>query len=192
MDEVYARVARDLERVKKSVQALAEGEDAPVAQWSAEQLRTWTARPLDHEGREMAPEHHAGVGVEVEFRDFAVLSTWLREHTTLTEAFRVGHVSWHLTDERRDELMRQVRADAVRDAAERAQLYADALDLGAVSPVAIADPGMLTPTRGDGDFGGIHAAPMARAAAPGYATEVELVPRDIEITASVEARFVVG
>ncbi len=87
--------------------------------------------------------HHASVGIEVKFRDFAALSRWVGQHVANTDGFRVSHVEWALTSKRRTELQRQVRTRAVEDAVLRAQQYADALGLGKIRPVAIADAGML-------------------------------------------------
>lgn len=131
--------------------------------------------------------HHAEVRVGVKFRDFAALSRWVAESTSQTASFRVSGVEWTLTTDRRDELLRRVRTQAVQDAVGRAQQYADALGLGAVRPVAIADTGMLGPglQRGRGHEIGLMASPAS-------APEVELVPEDITVSATVDARFVAG
>jgi hypothetical protein len=112
------------------------------------------------------------------------------EHIGNTDGFRVSHVEWALTSKRRDELIGQVRTQAVRDAAARAQQYADALGLGKISPVAIADAGMLgvglRPEDGDG-IGYLRAGLVGS----GGATDVELLPEDIEVSTAIDARFVV-
>lgn len=135
--------------------------------------------------------HHAGVNVEVKFRDFAALSAWVAKHVGNTEGLHVTFIKWALTVKRRDELIRQVRERAVHDAVARAQLYADALGLAEISPVAIADAGMLVAdvSRGGG-FDQISAMPRAASEQSGRGFCVELVPQDIEVTASVDARFV--
>jgi uncharacterized protein YggE len=76
----------------------------------------------------------------------------------------------------------------VRDAVTRAQAYADALGLGAIRPVAVADAGMLgaQPETGPG------AAYMRAAAVGGGTADVELVPEHIEVSAEVDARFLAG
>lgn len=143
MEPVYTRVARDLDVVQKSVAELKNGDDAAVTWWSAERLRTWSTRPWNQDGKQLPLVHHASVNIEVKFRDFAALSAWVGEHVTNTEGFQLTNIRWALTAKRRDELIRQVREQAVHDALERAQLYADTLGLGKISPVAIADAGML-------------------------------------------------
>jgi uncharacterized protein YggE len=76
----------------------------------------------------------------------------------------------------------------VQDAARRAQEYADALGLGKVRPVAIADAGMLggglRPMAGGG------AEYMRMASAKDSGGELELSPEDIEVSVEVDARFV--
>jgi uncharacterized protein len=189
MEPVYDKVARDLESVKSSIIPLEGGEHGAVTWWSAEQLRTWSNRPWNKDGKRLPLVHHASVAVEVKFRDFAALSRWVSEHTANTEGFRVSNVEWALTVDRRDALLKDVRTRAVEDAVRRAQQYSDALGLGKVRPVAIADAGML----------GAHLNAQAgqgtafvRAASAGAVAEVELVPEHIEVAAAVDARFVVG
>jgi uncharacterized protein len=189
MEVVYDRVALDLEAVKTSVAGLKSGEHAPVTWWSAEQLRTWSERPRNKDGEQLPVVHHASVGVEVKFRDFAALSRWVGEHVMNTEGFRVSGVDWALTSKRRDEMFKQARTWAVRDAATRAQLYADALGLGRVSPVAIADAGMLGAALHP--EGGHGVGQLRAVSGPSGGGDVELVPEDIEVSAAVDARFVV-
>ncbi len=156
--------------------------------WSAEQLRTWSTRPWNKDGVQLPLVHHASVGIEVKFRDFSALSRWVGQHVSSTDGFRVDRVEWALTSKRRTELQRQVRTRAVEDAVIRAQQYADALGLGRIRPVAIADAGMLGDNlRPEGGGGGIA---LRSAAAPGGGPDVELVPEDIEVSAAVDARFV--
>lgn len=186
MQPVYDRTARDLAAVKESVIAL-HTDDGPVTWWSAQDLRTWSSRPWNQDGKQLPLVYHAQVRVDVRFRDFTALSRWVAQHTNETEGFGVGRVEWTLTDDRRKELLRQVRTEAVQDAARRAQQYADALDLGAVRPVAIADAGML----GSGMARG-RSAEMDLMAAPGSAPDVELAPDEIKVSAAVDARFVAG
>jgi hypothetical protein len=189
MEPVYDRVARDLEAVKTSVTPLKTGDHGPVTWWSAEQLRTWSTRPWNKDGVQLPLVHHASVDVEVKFRDFSSLSRWVSQHVANTDGFRVSHVEWALTSKRRTELQRQVRTRAVEDAVLRAQQYADALGLGRIRPVAIADAGMLGANlHPEGGSGGAY---LRSAGMPvGGAPDVELLPEDIQVSAAVDARFV--
>jgi uncharacterized protein YggE len=185
-ESVYDQVARDLETVKASVAPLHDAERGPVTRWSAEQLRTWSSRPWNQDGEQLPLVHHAGVDVAIKFLDFQALSRWVGEHVAGTEGFAVSSVEWALTKRRHDELSREVRSAAVQDAVTRAQQYADALGLGQVEPVALSDVGML---RVEAPL--IHAMP-SRMSASRSAPDVELVPRDIEVSAEVDARFSAG
>lgn len=192
MEPVYRRVVRDLDVVQKSVASLKDGDSPTVTWWSAERLRTWSTQPWNQDGEQLPLVHHASVAIEVKFCDFAALSSWVGEHATNTEGFRVTHIEWALTAKRRDELTRQVREQAVHDAVARAQLYADVLGLGTIAPVAIADAGMLGanlyPDSSNGQLYTVARAGRGQAVQePGF----ELVPQDIEVAASVDARFVV-
>ncbi|PRC44719.1 SIMPL domain-containing protein, partial [Mycobacterium sp. ITM-2017-0098] len=176
-DWVYDQVARDLDVVKESILRLEDG-DGAVTRWSAAQLRTWSHRPRNDDGEQLPLIHDASIGVEVKFRDFTILSQWVGGHITGTEGFELSYVKWALTTKSRDELVTHVRTGAVREAAARAQLYADALDLGTVRPVAIADAGMLgaqAHSQGGDGIGPLHAAPGSSGGGP----DVDLVPEDI-------------
>lgn len=189
MDPVYRRVATDFETVKASVEALM---DASVTWWAADQLRTRSTRPWNTDGKQLPLVHHANVNLRVKFRDFAAMSTWIGGHVADIEGFRVERIAWALTEKRRIQLIRQVRERAVHDARDRAQLYADSLGLGTVVPVALADAGMLgAGVHPDGGVG--SGRPVTRSAMAGSdAAAVELVPQNIEVTASVDARFIAG
>ena len=190
MEPVYERVARDLEAVKATIAPLADP-DGAVTSWSAEQLRTWSNRPWNKDGRQLPLVHHVSVGVTVEFGDFTALSAWVGGHVASTEGFRVTNVEWTLTRAHREDLVLEVRNGAVQDAVTRAQQYADALGLGVIRPVAVADAGMLAGTSSStGGPGGPQLRAMAGIG--GAAPEVELMPQDIEVSVQVDARFVAG
>src|SRR5215218_5085002 len=189
MEPVYDRVARDLESVKATVTPLKTGDHGPVTWWSAEQLRTWSNRPWNKDGIQLPLVHHASVAVEVRFRDFASLSRWVCNHVANTQGFRVSHIEWALTSKRRKELQRQARTRAVEDAVAKAQEYAEALGLGAIRPLAIADAGMLGANLHphSGESAGYTRADAVMGAG---SADVELIPEDIEVSAAVDARFV--
>ena len=188
MQPVYERVVRDLEAVKVTVAELHDPKRGPVTWWSTKHVATWSHRPWNQEGKQLPLVHHASVGIEVKFRDFGALTRWVGRHAEHTAGFTLDGVEWALTEARKKELARDARARAVQDAATRAQEYADALGLGAVRPVALADAGML----GEGLHPQAQAAmAFARgAAAKDSGGELALSPDDIEVTAVVDARFV--
>lgn len=182
---VYEQLVAALDRVRDSIGPLT-GDDGAISEWSTQTVRTWADRPWHERGKRLPLVHHASVSAVVEFRDFGALSRWVGEHVEGTAGFTVSGVSWTLTEERRRAVERDVRARAVREAAGRAQEYADALDLGPVRPVAVADIGMLS------DPGPVGAAPMMAAVRDftESAPELGFEPEDIRVTAAVDARFV--
>ncbi len=191
MQPAYDRVVRDLEAVKSSIVEIHDPENGPVTWWSTQHVRTWANRPWNQDGKQLPLVHHASVGVHVKFRDFGVLARWVGGHVEHTAGFSVDGVDWALTERLRHQLARDVRARAVQDAAERAQEYADALELGLVRPVALADAGMLG--------SGLHpmvasteAAFMRGGAAQDSDAQLALSPDDIEVAAVVDGRFVAG
>jgi uncharacterized protein YggE len=188
LQPVFERVVQALEQVKASVGPLHDPERGPVTWWATQQIRTWAQRPWNKDGKQLPLVHHAAVGIEVKFRDFAALGRWVSEHVDRTHGFSLDGVTWALTEKRKQELVRQVRTRAVQDAAGRAQQYADAIGLGPVRPVAVADAGMLGaglhPELG-GPAGYARAASMSSTEAG-----LDLAPEDIEVAASVDARFV--
>ncbi|MGO1511394.1 MAG: SIMPL domain-containing protein [Actinomycetales bacterium] len=185
--KVYDAVVRSAGRVHASIAGIHDPAHGPVTWWSAQDVRTWAQRPWNKDGKQLPHVHHARTDLEVKFRDFGRLSTWLREMTSV-QGFVVDRVAWSLTEVRRAELVRQARTGAVADAREKAAAYAAALGLGDVRPLEVADAGMLgDERRAEGD----ESVPFARAAAFGGGGEpdLRLLPEDIEITARVDARF---
>jgi uncharacterized protein YggE len=185
IEPVYERAVRDLDAVKTTIEPLHDPDAGPVTWWSTQQLRTWANRPWNSEGKQLPLVHHASIGIQVKFSDFTALSRWVGTHITDTGGFSLSRIEWALTDQHRDELIADVHTRAVHDAVTRAQRYADALGLGPVRPVTIADAGMLgrEPQQHFAAPGAVRA--MAAAGAP----EVELAPADIKISVSVDARF---
>jgi len=188
---VYDGVVRALAAVSDSVAELHRPEAGPITWWSTTRIATWSRRPWNKDGKQLPLVHHASVGVKVKFSDFEALADWLRGHVGQTSGFHVERIEWALTELRKQGLTREVRARAVEDARSRAQEYADALDLGAVTPTEIADAGMLS---GRVSPESSATAAYARKGGPGGGGDADLalVPEDIEISAYVDARFVVG
>ncbi len=191
MQPVYDRVVHDLEAVKASITPLHDPDQGPVTWWSTRHVRTWSERPWNQDGKQLPLVHHAMVGVEVKFRDFAELARWVGRHAEHTGGFSLEGVEWALTEKRKQELTRQVRTRAVQDAASRAQEYADALGLGQVRPVALADAGMLSsglhPMAAGSEAAFMRAGKMADSDAT-----LALAPDDIEVAAVIDGRFVAG
>lgn len=183
-DEVYARTSAAHERLLAEVRGL-EASGA-LDTWSAGQLRVWSYRPWNNEGKQLPLVHQANADVEVTFSDLTRLGEWVGEAATANE-LTIGGVEWRLTDATRRRVQEAAQRGAVADALTKAQVYASALGLGAPTPVELADHGMLS----------TQPQPIApkvmamRAAADfgGGAPATEFAPAELVIEASVDARF---
>lgn len=184
-DDVVARTGTAHERLLAELREL-EASGA-LDTWSAGQLRIWSYRPWNSEGRQLPLVHQANADVEVIFTDLSRLGEWVGEASTASE-LTIGGVDWRLTDATRRRVQEAAQRGAVADAVTKARVYASALGLSEPTPVELADHGML----------GVQplaaAAPTAlvmRTAADGGggAPTTEFAPAQLVIEASVDARF---
>ena len=180
--ELAASFAADL-RSRLNPQA------GPVTWYSQEALSTWTEKPWNKDGKQLPPVFHAEIALEAKFSDLAVLAGWV-DHWASVEGVTLAGIEWTLTETSKREAIARVRANAVRAARDKAQAYADSLELGPVSPRQIADTGML----GDSPQAVVAAAASggfsARAAKAPSAGPAAIVPQDVRIAAAVDAQFV--
>ncbi|MCL8252975.1 SIMPL domain-containing protein [Aeromicrobium fastidiosum] len=155
-----------------------------VETWSSDQVRVFSHRPWDGDGRRGPAVHVARVQVRAEFTDFERLSSFL-DHWSSVDGVEVGGVVWDVSAKSRRVVEAEVRKAAVDDAVVKAQAYATAVRRGKVVAVQLADPGMLT---GPGEA---PAAPMAKAFAlsDGQGPELDLTPAEIVVRVEVDARF---
>ncbi|MFF0910327.1 SIMPL domain-containing protein [Microbacterium enclense] len=179
---VVERVQRHAETVQDGL--VAHQRSGEVSEWNSGRAAVWSERPWNSDGAQLPLVHHAGVDVSATFVDAAALSWWLGDVAESDEV-QVVAVEWGLTPDLRARIEREVAADAVRAAVERAQAYADALGEASIVPIEIADLGLL---------GGRPEQPQpfaARALAahadtgPGFS----LQPVDVVIATAVEGRF---
>lgn len=155
-----------------------------VVEWSSKRVSVWSERPWS-DGRRLAAVHHATVDVTATFDDTTVLSWWVGD-VAEREGVQIGNVEWQLTPATRVAVERDVASEAVGVAVERATAYAAALGLAAVTPLEVADVGLLVPHPESGpQHGMMRAGFMADAGAPG----LQFQPDDIVVAAAVEARF---
>lgn len=164
--------------------------DGPVVRWKSDRARIWSDRPWNTAGEQLPLVFHAAISITAEFSDVEALSRFV-ETASRTEHVGVGAIGWNLTESTRRELETQVRSDAVRAAVEKAKQFADAVGLHEVTPVAIADPGLLGDGgRGDDGNGGprMRGAMMAMGAAD-TTPQFDFTPGEIVVRAAVDARF---
>jgi uncharacterized protein len=183
-DDVYARTSTAHERLLAEVRAL-EASGA-LDSWSAGQLRLWSYRPWNSEGRQLPVVHQSSAEVEVVFTDLSRLGEWLGDAATAAD-LTVGGIDWRLSDATRRRLQESAQRAAVSDALAKAQVYASALGLGTPTPVELADHGMLTAQ----PIPSAQKAIMMLAAGDtrGGAPATEFAPAELVIEASVDARF---
>jgi len=160
-----------------------------VTDWSSQRVSVWANRPWNNEGKQLALVHYASVEIAATFTDFAALSWWISD-VAERDGVQVDNVTWRLTPATAKSMEADVAAQAVQVAVDRATAYASAIGLASLTPLEIADLGLLT----DASPGPAPAPKMMRAVAMGAmdsggAPAVELQPEDIVVTAAVEARF---
>jgi uncharacterized protein len=154
-----------------------------VVEFSSGRVSVWTERPWNTEGRQLPPVHHAALEISATFGDFDALSWWIGEIAD-TDEVQIADIRWELAPETRAAVEQDVAAEAVQVAVARARAYAEALGLDTVTPLEMADAGLLLPKPD-------AAAPkMMRAMAmDAGASGIALQPADIVVSAAVEARF---
>ena len=184
--QVHALTARAAAEVTETISALHVPDRGPVTWWSSDQLRVWAERPWNKDGKQLPLVHHAAISFQVKFSDFGRLGSWISD-VSAAPGVTVARIDWALTEGRRTEFTRQARERAVRDAHDKAQAYADSLELGSVRAIAIADPGMLgNRAVAQGPTMGLSSRAAAMSGGGG---DVRFVPEDIEVSARVDAIF---
>jgi uncharacterized protein YggE len=98
-----------------------------VTTWSSDQVRVFSHRPWDHEGKRLDVVHSARVQVVAEFTDFERLSGFL-DFWSGKDGIEVGYIAWDVTVKNRRAYESEVRKAAVEDAIAKAQVYANSVD----------------------------------------------------------------
>lgn len=177
--DLHARLSADAERYVTA---------GAATRWSADQLYVSTVQRYRRDSDVSETFQVAAAGVAVRFTDFAALSTWVTD-VGAVDGVVVDGVEWELTDERRREVEREVRAEAVRDAQDRAAGYATALGFATVEVAALYEPGLRPNTRPELDGGMPRYARMAAADHAGGGPMISMRPERIEVSATVTADF---
>lgn len=189
---VFERAVAAAGSLRTSIEALYDKTAGPVTWWSSENVRVWSERPWNNEGKQLAPVFHAAVDFTAKFKDFDALARWVETAATI-DAVTVGSISWDLTDATKTSATVEARSRAVKDAVAKAQVFAQSIGLGTVTAIALADPGML----GDPSGGGSGPSPMfARGAMKSQAYDsagapsLALKAEEIAVASVVDARFI--
>ncbi len=154
-----------------------------VQTWSSDQVRVFSHRPWDADGKRGAVVHVARVQVRAEFIDFERLSGFL-DYWSGIDGLEVDGIGWDVTTKNRRIYESEVRKSAVDDAVGKAQAYANAVRRGKVTAIQIADPGMLASPGQPEQVALFRAADVGGGGAP-----LGLTPEEIVIRVEVDARF---
>lgn len=187
--ERTAVVERTMGLAEPIRESIAERRDAgSVAEWTSKRLSVRAERPWNNQGKQLALVYHASVDFSATFIEASELSIWVSEISSW-DGVDVGWVNWHLTPQTRADIEREVASSAVGVAVQRAQAYAAALGLETVTPLEIADTGLISREQ-------TPAPQMMKARGAAFATTADAVgpsmeyePDDIVVSATVEARF---
>ncbi len=188
-DSVFAEAVAASESLRTHLPAAHESSGGPISEWSSDEVRVWTERHFTNDGSVAARLFHSRIEFRITFSDLGGLASWI-ESAVAIPAVSIDTISWDLTDATRDAATSTVREGAVRDAVARATAYSASLGLGAISPLAIADQGML-----DSGSSGGGVIPLARGAMQNVAyvsggmPGLELKPQAIAVASVVDARF---
>ncbi len=182
-EAVLDQAGRAADPVRRSLET---GVDAgTLIEWSSSRLSVRAERPWNSEGKRLAPVYHASIDFTATFDDFGLLSLWVTK-VSERDAVEIGHVDWRLTPETAAALERDAATEAIRVAVARAEAYAAALGRDVVTPVSVADQGLLQ--REESPRPMMRAAMFASDAAGGAGMDYQ--PSDIVVSATVEARFI--
>lgn len=184
--DAVERVLAEAERLRSALTARATAGN--LVDWASKRLATRSERPWHQEGEVLPLIHHASVDFSATFADASELSHFVSE-VSVSELIEVGWVQWDLTDETRASIEQQVATAAVTVAAARARAYADALGLSSVTPVEIADRGLISPSGPIAEMSMMKSAGSPMRASAASAPAMEFEPDDIEVSATIEARF---
>lgn len=186
-ESVFARAMATAGDIRELIVASHSPSTGPVTGWSSDSVQVWITTPWNADGVQLPGVFHSRLGFTVTFSDFEAMARWIEVVAALDGA-AVDGISWALTDARTTAATAEVRSRAVKDAVAKASVYAQSIGLGSVRAVALADPGML------GDLVGTSApsleSPSMRMMAAGSTPELSLTPKDIEVEAVVDVRFV--
>lgn len=161
--------------------------EGSVHEWSSQRVAVWASRPWA-DGRQLALVHYASVEFSAVFTDFAALSWWIGEIAE-QDGVQIDNVLWALSPETARSTEAEVASEAVKVAVARATAYAAAIGLGTVTPLEIADVGLLARAEPEASAPKMMRAMGMHADSTYGDGSIDLQPSDIVVAAAVEARF---
>jgi uncharacterized protein len=187
-EPVFAKARAAADAVRATIQSRHDAEKGPITWWSAESVRVWSQRPWSDKGVQLPPVHYAALDVTAKFRDFEELARWI-ETIVEIDGVNVADISWALTEATTASVTAEVHSRAVKDAVARATVYAQSVGLSSVTATEIADTGMLASVGAAHEGADAFMAVGKMSAGSSDGDPFALKPEDIEVTASVDARF---
>jgi uncharacterized protein YggE len=135
--------------------------DAAITAWSMCTLHTSSYVPRDTHGADLDRKYSASASFELEFHDFAKLSTVTSQLLAMSNV-SIYSTIWRLTEKTKKSLGSQSRKEAVQEALTKAKDFAEAAGYKSVKPFEITDgysgkeytgdvPGIGKVVRGDDD-----------------------------------------
>ena len=188
--EVFASATATSDRLRGRIVHLHDDKTGPITWWSSDSVRVWGDRPWNEHGNQLPIVYHAAIDFTAKFNDFDELARFIEESVDV-EGVSIGYIHWTLSEKRTRSVTHEVQSKAVADAVGKATVYAKAIGFSTVKAVAVADPGMLgDQTRPVEEYGMERASLAVKSMDVGGAAELSFKPQDIEVSATVDARFV--
>jgi len=184
--DVIERAAALAEPLRDELAALMDA--GAVREWSSGRAAAWADRPWNEQGTQLPLVHHASVEVMAVFPDFDELSRWLTEAAGI-DGVHIDGIQWRLTPATEKAVEAASAAAAVRVAVDRATAYADAIGRSSVTPLEIADLGLLAQTQPAAGRPEIMRMAKASFAADAGGPAFEFRPEELVVSAAVEGRF---
>jgi len=187
--DVFDAANATAKALRERISELHDEQRGPITAWSSDAVRVWGDRPFNDSGAQLPVVYHATIGFTAQFSDFDALARFI-ETAAESDGITVSHLDWELAKEHIATATNDVRTLAVQDSVAKATVYANALGLAGVTATALADPGMLgDATSASG--GGFRLASASRGLMDmGGSPQLSLRPEDIEVSVTVDARFV--
>lgn len=160
--------------------------DTPVTTFSSTHLRTWSRVPTDDKNRPLDRVHYAASSFEVVFRNFSKMSDVVGKLVAFPKV-EINSIDWRVTTDTQKALGSESRKEAMRDAINKANDYAEVIGREVVA-VEITDEGYNSYGRTRHGGAKLKVAASYDAMDGGY-EPLDLTPQQIEYTGSVQVRF---
>ena len=184
-EEAMQMTTRLVTDLHGELQALTATKPSPITWFAVMPIQTRSWRPYHDKGKILPTRYGAAASLSVKFRDFKALM-YLASDLGGRPGVTLNGVVWTLTEVTKAKVEAKVLAGAVKRAHERASVMATAAGASSIVAVEIADPGLLRDVVSTGESG--YHGVVTRATGAG-SEGIQLVPEDIEVSATVHVRF---